>query len=144
MVYKGANFHKIWSYGSNCSKGPNMAMQPRFQTTVSAEFCLTLSQVRKDTRILGVSLCMSIRGYYNVFKAPWSTPHPKLSSGGFTIAVTTRLIEHSLIKSSLTYNFWNNSKSVKIWSVNYEKCPKFYFLPPQIFLDFFLIPSYLF
>jgi hypothetical protein len=40
-----------------------MAMQPRFQTTVSAEFCLTLSQVGKDitSGTLGVSLCMSIR-----------------------------------------------------------------------------------
>jgi hypothetical protein len=26
MVYKCANFHKIWSWGNNCSKGPNMAM----------------------------------------------------------------------------------------------------------------------
>jgi hypothetical protein len=81
-----------------------MAMQPRFQTAVSAEFCLTLSQVGKDitSGILGVSLCMSIKGYCNVCKEPQSTPRPKLSSGGFTIAVATRLIEHSLVKSSLT------------------------------------------
>jgi hypothetical protein len=26
MVYKGAKFHKIWSWGDNCSKGPKMAM----------------------------------------------------------------------------------------------------------------------
>jgi hypothetical protein len=40
-----------------------MIMQPRFQTAVSAEFCLTLSQVGKDmtSGILVVSLCMSIR-----------------------------------------------------------------------------------
>jgi hypothetical protein len=29
-------------------------------------------------------------------------------------------------------------------SVNYEKRPKFNFLPPQNFLNFFSIPSYLF
>jgi hypothetical protein len=40
-----------------------MAMQPRFQTAVSLEFCLTLSQVGKDitSGILGVSLYMSLR-----------------------------------------------------------------------------------
>jgi hypothetical protein len=26
MVYKCANSHEIWSWGINCSKGPNMAM----------------------------------------------------------------------------------------------------------------------
>jgi hypothetical protein len=63
MVYKCANLHKLVSWGSICSKGPNMAMQPRFQTAVFAEFCLTLSQVGKDitSGILGVSLCMSLR-----------------------------------------------------------------------------------
>jgi hypothetical protein len=40
-----------------------MAMQPRLQTAVSAEFCLTLSHVVNaiTSWILGVSLCMSIR-----------------------------------------------------------------------------------
>jgi hypothetical protein len=40
-----------------------MAMQPRFQTAVSTEFCLMLSQVGKDitSGILGVSLCISVR-----------------------------------------------------------------------------------
>jgi hypothetical protein len=26
MVYKCANFHKIWSWKNNCTKGPNMTM----------------------------------------------------------------------------------------------------------------------
>jgi hypothetical protein len=26
MVYKSANLHKIWSWGNNCYKCPNMAM----------------------------------------------------------------------------------------------------------------------
>jgi hypothetical protein len=43
----------------------------------------------------------------NVCRAPWGTPRPKLSSGGFGIAVATRLIEY---KSGQT-NF--DSESLK-------------------------------
>jgi hypothetical protein len=32
IVYKCKNLNKIWTWGNICSKGPNMAMQPRFQT----------------------------------------------------------------------------------------------------------------
>jgi hypothetical protein len=34
MFYKCANLHKIWSKESICSKGPNMAIQHRFQTAL--------------------------------------------------------------------------------------------------------------
>jgi hypothetical protein len=46
MVYMCANLYKIWSYRSICSKGPNMAIQHRFQTGTFHRFCLTLSHFK--------------------------------------------------------------------------------------------------
>jgi hypothetical protein len=45
---------------------------------------------------------MSIWSEFKVYRAPWSTPCPQLSSDEVSIAVATRLIEHNLVKSSLT------------------------------------------
>jgi hypothetical protein len=63
MFYTCADEHKIWSSGSICFKGLKIAIQHRFQTAISTDFCLTLSQFGKaiTSWILGVSLCMSIR-----------------------------------------------------------------------------------
>jgi hypothetical protein len=69
-----------------------------------AEICLSDSHIVNaiTSSILGVSLCMSIWSEFKVYRAPWSTPCPQLSSGEVSISVATRLIEHNLVKSSLT------------------------------------------
>jgi hypothetical protein len=38
MIYRFANLQKLWSWGSICFKGPNRAIQHRFQTAVSTDF----------------------------------------------------------------------------------------------------------
>jgi hypothetical protein len=41
---------------------------------------------------------------FKVYRAPWSTPCPHLSSGEVSIAVATRLIDHNSVKLDLTQN----------------------------------------
>jgi hypothetical protein len=63
LFYMCVNIKKLLRLRSICFKGLNRAIQHRFQTAVSADFCLTLSQFGKaiTSWILGVSLCMSIK-----------------------------------------------------------------------------------
>jgi hypothetical protein len=93
FFYKCTNLQKLLRSGGICFRGLNRATQPSFQTEDSPRKCLTISYIWNSitSSTFVVSLCMSTKSKFNIFRSPWSTPCPSLSPDEFVLVVSISL-----------------------------------------------------